>query len=63
VVKRVKPGGGAELGGDLKPGDRVLRLDGMPLDHLSQAELASMTIGDEDSEALLEVIKTSTGKK
>ena len=63
VVKRVKPGGGAELGGDLKPGDRVLRLDGMPLDHLSQAELASMTIGDEDSESLLEVIKTSTGQE
>jgi C-terminal processing protease CtpA/Prc len=60
VVKRVKPGGGAELCGDIAPGDRVLRLDGRPLEHLSQAELASMTIGNEGSEALLEVLKTST---
>jgi len=63
VVKRVKPGGGAELSGDIMPGDRVLRLDGICLDHLSQADLASKTIGDEGSEALLEVIKSSTAQE
>ena len=60
AVKRVKPGGGAEACGDIMPGDRVLRLDGQLLDNLSQEELASRTIGDEGSEALLEVLKAST---
>ena len=62
-MKRVKVGGGAELSGEIEPGDRVLRLDGKPLDSVSQADLASMTIGDEGTEALLEVVKACTGQE
>jgi len=63
VVKRVKPGGGAEFNGDIFAGDRVMRIDGQRLDHLSQAELANLTIGDEGSEALLELVRASTGEE